>query len=821
MAREQDKSPKASEFPSTLPVLVLEDAVVFPGPVVALSMDGDALAQAEELLRSGPKLIALAHEQRRADADAEVTTLPLLRPIGVVARIVQIGRGPDGETAVVVEGLARVRIGEVHKDGERLTAQIEAVVPAQAPHRPEVSALALELKKLSAEILAMIDGVPRQLRQAIQNLDDAEALGDMLAWRVPADSEEKLAVLGELDLGTRLRLVLQMLGRRREVLKVSNEIDRSVNAEIGKAQHEHLLRQRMKAIRGELNELAGGEADDGKNGAEGLEKQLATAQLPADVQAQVKKELARLKNLPEQSPEVSVARTWLQWVADLPWQKLTEDNLSVDNAQSTLDRDHQGLGKVKKRITEYLAVRSLKQAVDASRSTKGPIICLVGPPGVGKTSLGQSVARAMGRKFVRVSLGGVRDEAEIRGHRRTYVGAMPGRILQAMKRAGTSNPVLMLDEIDKLGAGSMGDPSAALLEVLDPEQNNAFADHYLGVPFDLSRVLFIATANTLETVPAPLRDRMEILEIPSYTLHEKVAIARTHLLPKQLEANGIANVAVHLDDAALIKIVAGYTREAGVRNLERRLAELSRAVAVERVKGDLPEGADRLITESEIERILGPEQFTPEALERTGLPGIATGLAWTPVGGEVLFVEATQMVGKGQVILTGQLGEVMRESAQAALSYLKANAVALGLPPNPLEGKDLHLHVPAGGTPKDGPSAGVTIFTALVSLLTGIRVRPDVAMTGEATLRGRVLPVGGIKEKVLAAHRLGLRRIILPERCRRDLLEVPDSAKNDLEFIFVERMEQALAAALETNPLVGPFVPTSAGGPSAPFHAAA
>jgi ATP-dependent Lon protease len=517
--------------------------------------------------------------------------------------------------------------------------------------------------------------------------------------------------------------------------------------------------------------------------------------LPPEVDAQVKKELSRLKGLPAQSPEVSVARTWLQWIADLPWKKGSADNLDLQNAQDVLDEDHEGLKKVKKRITEYLAVRSLKNDL------KGPILCLVGPPGVGKTSLGKSVARAMGRKFVRVSLGGVRDEAEIRGHRRTYVGALPGRLVQAMKRAGTNNPVVMLDEIDKLGQGFMGDPSAALLEVLDPEQNHAFADHYLEVPFDLSRVLFIATANTLETVPAPLRDRMEVLEIPSYTHAEKLAIARTHLLPKQLEANGIAGISLHLDDGALLRIISGYTREAGVRGLEKRLADVCRAIAVERAAGGLSAAADRFVSEGEIERLLGPDRFTPEALERTELPGVATGLAWTPVGGDVLYIEATQMPGKGQVILTGQLGEVMRESAQAALSYIKANASALGLPDNPLEGKDLHLHVPAGGTPKDGPSAGVTMFTALVSLLTGIRVRSDVAMTGEATLRGRVLPVGGIKEKVLAAHRLGLKRIILPERCRHDLADVPESARKDLEFVFVSRMEEALEAALERSPL--------------------
>ena len=802
MARKDEQDVKRPELPTTLPVLVLDDAVVFPGPVMALAMDEEGTEFARAQLRAGQPLIAVASEAHEVDdlegsdrREAPARSGVRLRPVGVAARIIQVVKDKDGDTAVVVEGLARVRMGAIVATEPQLVAEVVAVAPVRPPYAPEVEALALEMKKLSGEILSMIEGMPRQVAQGIQAMTDPEALGDLLAFRVPTDAQDKRRVLEELDLTARLRLVVAMLGRRREVLQISNKIDSAVSEEMSRTQREHLLRQRMKAIQSELSDLVGEEKDEGKNGADSLGKALAAAGLPPEVDTQVKKELARLKGLPAQSPEVSVARTWLQWIADLPWTKGTTDNLDLQNAQDVLDEDHEGLKKVKKRITEYLAVRSLKNDL------KGPILCLVGPPGVGKTSLGKSVARAMGRKFVRVSLGGIRDEAEIRGHRRTYVGALPGRLVQAMKRAGTSNPVVMLDEIDKLGNGFMGDPSAALLEVLDPEQNHAFADHYLEVPFALSRALFIATANTLETIPAPLRDRMEVLEIPSYTHAEKLAIARAHLLPKQLEANGIAQMSLHLDDGALLRIISGYTREAGVRGLEKRLADICRAIAVERASGGLSAAADRFVSEGELERILGPDRFTPEALERTELPGVATGLAWTPVGGDVLFIEATQMPGKGQVILTGQLGDVMRESAQAALSYIKANAAALGLPDNPLEGKDVHLHVPAGGTPKDGPSAGVTMFTALVSLFTGIRVRGDVAMTGEATLRGRVLPVGGIKEKVLAAHRLGLKRIILPERCRHDLADVPESARKDLEFVFVNRMEEALEAALETSPL--------------------
>jgi ATP-dependent Lon protease len=511
--------------------------------------------------------------------------------------------------------------------------------------------------------------------------------------------------------------------------------------------------------------------------------------LPSEVRTQIDKELARLKKLPEASPERSVTRSWLQWIADLPWGVFTEDNLDLDNARETLDRDHNGLAKVKKRVLQFLSVRKLRGDL------KGPILCLVGPPGVGKTSLGQSIARAMGRKFVRVSLGGVRDEAEIRGHRRTYVGALPGRIAYALKRAGSANPVVMLDEIDKLGAGVMGDPSAALLEVLDAEQNHAFVDHYLEVPLDLSRVLFIATANSLDTIPGPLRDRLEILEIPSYTLEEKSAIARAHLLPKQLEAHGLAGAQIELTDAALSRIATAHTREAGVRSLEKRIADVCRALAVEKASGTLAQ--PRRIDEGEIEALLGPDRFQPEVREDAQAPGVAAGLAWTPVGGEVLYVEALRMPGKGQLILSGQLGEVMQESARAALSYVKANAAQLGVPASPMEGFDVHVHVPAGATPKDGPSAGVTLFTALVSLLSGVPVRADTAMTGEATLRGRVLPVGGIKEKVLAAHRLGLKRVVIPEACAAELREIPQRVRDELEVVLVKRMDEVLAAALD------------------------
>ncbi|HSN91527.1 MAG TPA: endopeptidase La, partial [Anaeromyxobacteraceae bacterium] len=538
-----------------------------------------------------------------------------------------------------------------------------------------------------------------------------------------------------------------------------------------------------------------GELGEEEEELDELAERLKKAGLPPEVDKVAQKELNRLKSIPTASSEYTVARTYLDWIADLPWSKRTDDNLDIENARQILDADHYALQKIKKRILEYLAVRKLKNDM------RGPILCFVGPPGVGKTSLGQSIARATGRKFVRLSLGGVRDEAEVRGHRRTYVGALPGRIIQSMKKAGTVNPVMMLDEIDKLGADFRGDPSAALLEVLDPEQNNSFSDHYLDVAYDLSKVMFIATANLLDPIPGPLKDRMEILELPGYTFEEKVHIARNHLIPKQLREHGLSSESITLTEKAIIKIIIEYTREAGVRNMERRIADVCRAVAVEVASGKVAIDGKRTVDEGDLAEMLGPEKFYNETAERTEIPGVATGLAWTAAGGDILFIEATRMTGKGSLTLTGQLGDVMKESAQAALSYLRSKADGLGIPANFLEKTDLHIHFPAGAIPKDGPSAGVTILTALVSLLTGVRVRSDVAMTGEVTLRGLVLPVGGIKEKVLAAHRAGIKRVIIPARNEKDLIDVPEQARKELDFVFAGHMDEVLAAALEENPL--------------------
>ncbi len=757
-------------LPDRLPVFVLDDGVLLPGAVARLETEARGAALARGLLETGERRVVVALSEEDSDLGVHV--------VASLARVEAVS--PDGGVLVTVQG--RVRVLELGEEEPVPTGRVEEIALPEPATGTEVEALAHEARKLAREILALIPGVPQDLARNIARMKDPGALADLLTHYVPAAVLEKQKILETLDTVERLRLLLTLLARRREVLQAAHDIEGAVQRNVSDAERQHLLRKKLEAIQAELGEGPEQEEDD-------LAARLAALKLPAEVRTQVDKELARLKKLPASSQEGSVSRGWLQWIAEVPWGQFTEDNLDVDNARKTLDGDHHGLEKVKKRVLQFLAVRKLRGDL------KGPILCLFGPPGVGKTSLGQSVAKAMGRKFVRLSLGGVRDEAEIRGHRRTYLGAMPGRIVQALKRAGVSNPVVMLDEVDKLGAGYQGDPSAALLEVLDPEQNKAFVDHYLEVPVDLSRVLFIATANSLDTVPAALRDRMEIIEIPSYTLDEKAAIARGHLLQKQLEAHGLEGAQVTITDEALARIVSGHTREAGVRALTKRLADLCRSLAVEKATGTLLPG--RTIGFDEVEKILGPDKFESDLRETSGAPGVAAGLAWTPVGGVVLYVEALRMPGRGQLILSGQLGEVMKESARAAMSYLQANGKALGVGEKPLDGWDVHVHIPAGATPKDGPSAGVTLFTALVSLLTNVPVRSDTAMTGEATLRGRVLPVGGIKEKVMAAHRLGMKRVIIPAACAADLRDVPQKVRDDLEIILVREMNEVLDAALD------------------------
>ncbi|OFX20467.1 MAG: endopeptidase La [Anaeromyxobacter sp. RBG_16_69_14] len=775
------------DIPQVLPILPLRNSVFFPGGVLPLAVGRQkTIALIKDAVRD-EQVIGVVTQRRAEEEDPGAADL---YTVGTVARIVKLLKMGEDNYSLVVQGLARFRVLDLVQEAPYLKARIDPVEDKTAVDDVEVEALAINLKKLAREVIELMPELPAAATELVESITHPGHLADLIAANVDVPIEEKQQVLETVDLKARMKLVLELLNRKREILKLSNKIDSAVKGEMSKTQREYYLRQQLKAIKEELGEL-GEEEEELDELAERLKK----AGLPPDVEKVSQKELNRLKSIPTASSEYTVARTYLDWIADLPWSKRSDDNLDIENARSILDSDHYGLQKIKKRILEYLAVRKLKNDM------RGPILCFVGPPGVGKTSLGQSIARAIGRKFVRLSLGGVRDEAEIRGHRRTYVGALPGRIIQSMKKAATINPVMMLDEIDKLGADFRGDPSAALLEVLDPEQNHAFSDHYLDLSYDLSKVMFIGTANLLDPIPGPLRDRMEILELPGYTFEEKVHIAQNHLVPKQLREHGLSADAIVFDEKGLIKIIMAYTREAGVRNLERRLADVCRAVAVEVASGKVGPGSKRTVTEEDLAEMLGPEKFWNETAERTEIPGVATGLAWTAAGGDILFIEATRMAGKGSLTLTGQLGDVMKESAQAALSYLRSKADSLGIPANFLEKTDIHIHFPAGSIPKDGPSAGVTILTALVSLLTGIRVRSDVAMTGEVTLRGLVLPVGGIKEKVLAAHRAGIKRLIIPARCEKDLVDVPDQARKELEFVFATQVDEVLKAALEENPI--------------------
>ncbi len=781
------------DIPAVLPILPLRNSVFFPGGVLPLAVGrAKTIALIKDAVRD-EQVIGVVTQRKAEEEDPGAADL---YPVGTVARVVKLLKMGEDNYSLVVQGLARFKVLELVQEAPYLKARIEAVEDTTNTDDVEVEALGINLKKLAREVIELMPELPAAATELVDSITHPGHLADLIAANVDVPIEEKQQVLETVDLKARMKLVLELLNRKREILKLSNKIDSAVKGEMSKTQREYYLRQQLKAIKEELGEIGEEEEE-----LDELQERLKQAGLPPDADKVAQKELNRLKTIPSASSEYTVSRTYLDWIADLPWSKQTEDNLDIENARGVLDHDHYALQKIKKRILEYLAVRKLKNDM------RGPILCLVGPPGVGKTSLGQSVARATGRKFVRLSLGGVRDEAEIRGHRRTYVGALPGRIIQSMKRAGSHNPIMMLDEIDKLGADFRGDPSAALLEVLDPEQNNSFSDHYLDIPFDLSKVMFIATANLLDPVPGPLRDRMEILELPGYTFEEKVHIAQNHLVPKQLREHGLSPDAIAISEKALVKVVTGYTREAGVRSMERRLADICRSVAVEVASGKITASSKRTIEEADVEEMLGPEKFYNETAERTEVPGVATGLAWTAAGGDILFIEATRMAGKGSLTLTGQLGDVMKESAQAALSYLRSKADTLGIPSNFLEKTDIHIHFPAGSIPKDGPSAGVTVLTALVSLLTGIRVRSDTAMTGEVTLRGLVLPVGGIKEKVLAAHRAGIKRIIMPARCEKDLVDVPEQARKELEFVFATHMEEVLKAAMEENP-VGRKLPT-------------
>ena len=779
-------SAPAYDLPEDALVIVpVRNMVMFPGMIVPISIGRESSIKAAQYVVKAERPVGILM-QRNPEADAP--SPDDLAAMGTVAVILRYVTSPDGSHHIICQGQQRFRVLGYLDGFDFTVARIQRIVePGAGPSeddKREIEARYLQLKARALEVLQLLPNVPQEMMQAVQDVESPGMLADLVAGYVDIKPAEKQELLEEVDLRRRLDRVIDMLVHRIEVLNLSRDIDQRTKASIGEREREFLLREQLKTIQKKLGE---GEADNTAELAE-LHKLIDEAQMPDEVAKQANKELKRLERMSDSSAEYSMVRTYLDWLVELPWEAPEPDDIDVAQARLVLDDDHFGLDKVKKRILEFLAVRKLKPG------GHGPILCLVGPPGVGKTSLGQSIARALGRKFVRVSLGGVHDEAEIRGHRRTYIGALPGNIIQALKKAGTRGCVMMLDEIDKLGTGVHGDPSAAMLEVLDPEQNNTFRDNYLAVPFDLSQVIFIATANMLDTIPGPLRDRMEVLHLAGYTQEEKLEIAKRYLLQRQFEANGLSPGQLTLTDAALKNIIGHYTREAGVRNLERQIGAVCRHVAVRMAEGKVQ---TQSVDAPDLSEILGQSKFESEVALRAGMTGVATGLAWTPVGGDILFIEATRTPGTGRLILTGQLGEVMKESAQAALTLVKSRALALRLEPSAFEKADVHIHVPAGAVPKDGPSAGVAMFVALASLFTDKPVRNQVAMTGEISLRGLVLPVGGIKEKVLAALAAGIKTVMLPSRNRSDLEEVPAQAKSQLEFIFLDDVEQALQGALD------------------------
>ena len=762
-----------------LVILPVRNVVLFPGNVVPLTLGRPrSRAAAQEAVRRQAPLGILLQKS----ADVEEPGPDDLHWIGTTAGLLRYITAPDGSHHAICKGMQRFRVLQFLEGYPFTVARVQLIDEAEGTD-PEVEGRAHTLKQRAIEILQLLPQVPEEVVTAFQAVEGPGRLADFIAGMMDVSAAEKQALLEAFDVKTRLDKLLELLAHRIEVLKVSREIDERTRESIGDANRKHLLREQMRTIQKELGE---GE-EDAAEIAE-LDRAVTEAKMPEEVEKHARKELQRLERMPEAAAEYSMVRTYLEWLIELPWTAEADPPIDIAQARRILDEDHFGLEKIKRRILEHLAVRKLNP------TGRSPILCFVGPPGVGKTSLGQSIAKATGRKFARVSLGGVHDEAEIRGHRRTYVGALPGTIIQNLRKVGTRNCVMMLDEVDKLGAGGFhGDPASALLEVLDPEQNSTFRDNYLAVPFDLSGVMFICTANVLDTIPGPLRDRMEIIQLPGYTAQEKLEIARRYLVARQLASAGLSAEQCDIGDDALRSIIDDYTREAGVRNLEREIGNVCRSVAVRIAEG----AVDRVhVAADDLAAILGPRRFEAEVAMRSGVPGVATGLAWTPVGGDILFVEAARMPGSGKLILTGQLGEVMRESAQAALSLIKARSHALDVPAEVLEKSDIHIHVPAGATPKDGPSAGVAMFIALASLLTGKPVRSDVAMTGEISLRGLVLPIGGVKEKVLAALRAGITTVLLPARNKRDLDEIPADAREQVRFGWIENVDEAMAAAL-------------------------
>lgn len=767
------------EIPSEMPILTVRNTVAFPGTVVPLSVGREKSKRVVDHALRGNKLIGILAQRQ---AETEDPGPDDLYRVGTVCAILKLLNMPDGTQSIIVHGVVRFVVEAFVPDDAFLRARIQTRYD-EVTASPELNALMHTVRQTATKVIQLLPNVPDEATVVLNNIDTPGGLADFLAANLSVDANAKQALLETFDVTERLRKVNKALVSQLEMLELSQKIQEQVKGEIDKHQREYFLQEQLKAIQQELGQTDGRSAE-----IQELRERVKAARMPEAVEKEANREIDRMTKIPQASPEYSVTMDYVNWLCELPWSVSTTDCLDIEKAERILDADHYDLAKVKKRILEFLAVRKLKP------EGRGPILCFAGPPGVGKTSLGQSIARALGRKFIRVSLGGIRDEADIRGHRRTYIGALPGRIMQSIRKAGSNNPVFMLDEVDKIGQDFRGDPSSALLEVLDPAQNNSFTDHYLDVPFDLSRVMFITTANYMDPIPPPLRDRMEIIEIPGYTPEEKLRIAKRYLVPRQLDEHGLTADRLTFRDAALRQIIADYTREAGVRELERQIGTICRAVAAKIARGT---GRSTVIAPRTLPNYLGPAKYLRETAQRTSVPGVVTGLAFTPTGGDILFVEATKMPGKGNLLLTGQIGDVMKESAQAAYSLVRSRARQLKLPPDAFSRQDIHIHVPAGAIPKDGPSAGVSMFTALVSLMTQRPCRADVAMTGEITLRGLVLPIGGVKEKVLAAHRAGIRTVILPERNRKDLVDIPKDIRDRMHFVFAEKVDQVLQNALE------------------------
>ncbi|MBU4318223.1 MAG: endopeptidase La [Proteobacteria bacterium] len=779
---ENPKQPEAGngKLPEILSILPLFDTTLFPKMVLPLVvMQKDSIQLVDEAMSKDRIIGLIATKEKKKESENPADKL---YSYGTCALILKMAKVEDDKAQLLVQGLSRFRVVEYAKTLPYMEAKVEYITDL-VESDTEIQALMSNMVSLFGRIVELSPGLPQEMGQMVKSVQEPGILADMVASIINSNLEEKQKILETLDIKKRLQEVTLLANHQLEILELGNKIQTQVKGDMDKSQREYYLRQQLKAIQEEL-----GEKDENTVQLEEYREKLKVKNLPEEAMKEAQRELDRLARMHPSSAEYTVALTYLDWMTSLPWNESTTDNLDIQAARKILDEDHYGLEKAKKRIIEYLAVKKLKP------ESKGPILCFAGPPGTGKTSLGRSIAKALGRKFFRISLGGVRDEAEIRGHRRTYVGALPGRIIQGIRRSESNNPIFMLDEIDKVGSDFRGDPSSALLEVLDPEQNNSFTDHYLDVSFDLSKVMFITTANVLDTIPPALRDRMEVLEMVGYTLDEKLNITKRYLIPRQREAHGLKSGQISFTKGAIKKVIAGYTREAGLRNLEREIANICRAVAA-KIAAD--ESKFESITQDNVQDYLGSARVQPEAAERTSTPGVATGLAWTPFGGEILFIEATAMKGKKNLTLTGQLGDVMKESAITALSFIRSNAKALGVDENFFEEHDIHIHIPAGAIPKDGPSAGVTMMTALMSMLKNRKIKRYLAMTGEITLRGQVLPVGGIKEKVLAAHRAGIKTIILPKRNEKDLEDVPENVKKDIQFHFEDRMIHVLEIALE------------------------